>query len=146
MKKTILVIFLVILSLRIFAVPASITDANDVADFFIEINCDSLSVDDVVEFKNDKNTIVAYIANLLPSGFIALSVNTDIQPIIAFSFHSDFDFDTNPNNILYHMLLNDMNERIDLMNSGMLPDVNDNNLLWTHYINQDITYFNQREE
>ncbi|MDP8204245.1 MAG: C10 family peptidase [Candidatus Tenebribacter mawsonii] len=145
MKKTILLIFLVAISLRIFAVPASINDATDVAEFYLEMYHDSLDVDAVVEFKDDKKTTVAYIANLSPLGFIALSVNTDIQPIISYSVQNDFDYDSDPENILYHMLLNDMIERIDAMNNGTLPDVLIKNDLWEYYTTQDTTYFNQRE-
>ena len=145
MKKTILIIFLVSLSLRIFAVSASITDANDVADFFLEINCDSLSVDDVVEFKNDKNTLVAYIANLSPSGFIALSVNTDIQPVIAYSFNNNFSFDNDINNNLFHILQIDMSARLQALNDGALPDILNHNDLWNNYVNENWNYFNQRD-
>jgi len=146
MKKTILIIFLVSLSLRIFAVLSSINDATDVAEFYLELYHDSLSVDTVVEFKDDKNVTVAYIANLSPLGFIALSVNTDIQPIISYSVQNDFDYDSDPENVLYHMLMNDMTERIDAMNSGTLPGVLNKNDLWDYYTTQDTTYFNQREE
>ncbi|MFC1898617.1 C10 family peptidase [Candidatus Cloacimonadota bacterium] len=145
MKKTLILIILMI-TLRLFSSPVSLTDATDVAEFYLELYCDTLDVDNVVEFKNDNKETVAYIANLDPDGFIALSVDTDIQPIISYSFINDLDFDNHSNNILYHMLLKDMNGRIELMNSGVLPYVDDNNLLWTNYINQDTTYFNQRPE
>ncbi len=146
MKKTFLLIFLIIISLRIFAVPVSINEATDVAVFYLEMYYDSFEVDTVVEFKDDMNVTIAYIANLSPLGFIALSINTDIQPIISYSVQNDFAYDSNPNNVLYHMLLNDMTGRIDAMNSGTLPDVLNKNDLWEYYITQDTTYFNQREE
>ncbi len=145
MKKTILIIFLVILSLRIFAVPASVNNATDVADFFLELNCDSLTIDDVVEFKNSKEITIAYIANLSPSGFIALSVDTDIRPIVAYSFYHDFIYDSNQNNLLYHTLTQDMENRIQALLAGELPNIEENNSLWSNYLNQNWGYFNQRD-
>ena len=48
--------------------------------------------------------------------------------------------------ILYHTLLNDMNGRIETLDNGMLPKVSEHNMLWSNYINQNYTFFNQREE
>ncbi len=130
----------------VHAVPVTKSQAENVAEFYLDLYNPTSYVEDVVEFKDENKRTVAYIANLAPVGHIALSVDTDIHPIIAFSFQSDFSFVYNPDNILYNMLLKDMNGRMDLMNSGMLPNINNNNLLWSYYINQDNAYFDQREE
>jgi len=146
MKKTSITLILLVLLGSLFSVQVSPIQAQSVADFFLSLYNSSLTVQNVVEQESIDNMTVAYIANLSPQGFIALSVDTNIQPIIAFSFRSNFIFDNDPDNALYNMLLNDMTGRIDAMNSGTLPNVADHNILWTNYLNQNYTYFNQREE
>jgi len=145
MKKVLLVILLMLLSLPIFAQPVSKSVAEDVADFFLELNSKSSQLKEVINLKNKYNITVAYIANIKPTGFIAISTDTDIQPIIAYSFQSNFIFDDDENNILYHTILNDMSSRLDAVNNGALPDVYSNNTLWSHYLTQNISFFNQRD-
>ncbi|MCF8356725.1 MAG: C10 family peptidase [Melioribacteraceae bacterium] len=144
MKKTFILIFLLV-TLRIFSYPVSLNDATNVADFYLELNCDSLTIDDVVEFKNSKEITIAYIANLSPSGFIAVSTDTDIRPIIAYSFNSNFSFNNDINNNLYHILAIDLSARLQALNDGQLPDILNNNGLWDNYINENWNYFNQRD-
>jgi hypothetical protein len=45
------------------------------------------------EILSDDGTVLAYIAELKPRGFVAISADTDIVPIIAYSFRSLFPAD-----------------------------------------------------
>ncbi len=54
---------------------------------------------------------LAYIINLEPSGFIAVSSDTDFVPVIAYSFKSNFYSDNEPRNILYNMMKKDLESR-----------------------------------
>ena len=60
------------------------------------------------EFRHPaENHIMAYIAHVAPKGFIILSAETDIEPVIAYSFRYNWDPDTGSANILYSMLIAD---------------------------------------
>ncbi|KPA13862.1 hypothetical protein MHK_005931, partial [Candidatus Magnetomorum sp. HK-1] len=48
---------------------------------------------------NNYNQILAYVANISPTGYIVISNNFNINPIIAFSNNCKFDF-TNNNKLL----------------------------------------------
>ncbi len=61
--------------------------------------------------KNNKDTL-AYVYPLIPKGFLIMSPSKGINPIIAFSTESDFDFGPSNDNILLGMLKKDMAHRL----------------------------------
>jgi len=61
--------------------------------------------------RNDEGTVLAYVADLDPCGFVALSADTDIAPIIAYSFNASFPTGDDASNPLYRMLRADMQLR-----------------------------------
>lgn len=58
------------------------------------------------------NDTLAYVFSLQPKGFIIISSNKAISPIIAFSTEANFDFNNHKDNILLHMLKKDLTEQI----------------------------------
>jgi len=60
----------------------------------------------------DTGEVLAYILNLKPKGFIAISTDTDIRPVVAYSYHSNFSLKDIKGNILLHMLKQDMRNRV----------------------------------
>lgn len=63
------------------------------------------------EVRDDDGTVVAYVADLEPRGFIALSADTDITPVIAYSFRASFPAVHDTANPLYRLLRADMKLR-----------------------------------
>lgn len=66
------------------------------------------------EMRNDRGVVLAHIAELKPRGFVVTSADTDIAPIMAYSFHHSFpnDEDANP---LCQMLKQDMQARMQAL-------------------------------
>lgn len=64
------------------------------------------------EIRGDDGTVLAYVTDLTGGGFVAMSPDTDIAPVIAYSFGSPFPDDQDPRNPLYRMLREDMRLRI----------------------------------
>lgn len=60
-----------------------------------------------------KGELLSYIHDLSPSGFIAISPDTDIEPMIAYSFKGHFSMEKDPSNVLLVLLASDMNERLE---------------------------------
>ena len=72
----------------------------------------SLMTTDIISLKEPTSSnTVAYVTNLSPKGFVILSSNQSIEPVIAYSFNSNFSMDTTQQNILYHMVIKDMTLR-----------------------------------
>ena len=98
----------------------------------------------VGEIKSDgKRDILAYVFSLEPKGFVVVSPDTDITPIIAYSFEGNFDWENSPNNILLDMLKQDMQNRLGAL-SAVSQDLKDKNYeLWENYFSEDSGLLNQ---
>jgi predicted outer membrane repeat protein len=60
----------------------------------------------------DDGTVLAYVMDLEPSGFVALAADTDVAPVIAYSFRSPFPADGDKANPLYRMVREDLRLRV----------------------------------
>lgn len=81
---------------------------------------------------------LAYVSHLSPKGFIITSADTDIEPVIAYSYHSVFDPRPSAGNALLDLLHLDMGARLKA-----LPDLPEgvrsaHRSAWAAYLNGDI--------
>jgi len=81
--------------------------------------------------------VLAYILDLKPKGFVAISTDTDIKPVIAYSYHSSFSMEDVRANVLLHMLKQDMKNRLEviLLTSERLKSTN--RQLWERYLSEE---------
>lgn len=63
------------------------------------------------EIRGDDGTILVYVADLEPRGFLALSANSDVAPVVAYSFQSSFPSGDDKKNPLYRLVREDMRLR-----------------------------------
>ncbi|MCP4610996.1 MAG: choice-of-anchor D domain-containing protein [Planctomycetes bacterium] len=89
------------------------------------------------EIHGDDGTVLAYIAALEPRGFIATSADTNIAPIIAYSFRSSFPADEDKKNPLYRLLKEDMKLRAKALAEYDQFKTTENNNLWNLYADED---------
>ena len=89
------------------------------------------------EIRDDDGTVLAYITELEPRGFIATSTDTDITPIIAYSFKNSFPTDEDRKNPLYRLLKEDMKLRKKALAEYDQFKTTENNNLWNLYADED---------
>ncbi len=89
----------------------------------------------IIEDENNQ-TKLCFIADLQPKGFIALSSDTDITPIIAYSFRNNLIRDEE--NLLYYMIKKDMEFRLEAKPQFTSEKIDTNNMLWNNYISENI--------
>jgi parallel beta-helix repeat protein len=87
------------------------------------------------EICDDDGKALAYISELEPHGFIAISADTDITPIIAYSSKSSFPSDDDITNPLYRMLKEDMKLRLKALDKYKESNGIKNKDLWNLYSN-----------
>jgi len=92
------------------------------------------------EIRGDDGAVLAYIVELKPRGFVAASTDTDITPIIAYSFSTYFPADNDKNNPLYRMLKGDMKLRLKALAEYEQFKTMENNNLWNFYAGEDTRY------
>ena len=135
------------ISISIFASPVELSQAEQVADFHVknspvfyyEIsnspNIDEFSIKEIISLVDRENSqVLAYIATLAPRGYVVVSSNTDIHPVIAYSGKDNFSFSRDPQNKLLSILEFDMAMRIEALQITDSKVILENNLLWERYL------------
>lgn len=92
------------------------------------------SISEVRLLKDSEERILAYILDLSPEGYIAVSPDTDIRPVIAYSFKGGFSLEEAPDNVLLHLLTWDMENRIEALTLTSEEIKEENNILWDKYL------------
>lgn len=101
----------------------------------------TLSVDTLHTLRSETDTL-AYVLELSPKGYIVLSADTRIRPIIAYSFESDFPFEADDNPLL-DMVVWDMENRFAAIPVSPGAMTIENEVLWDIYIESDISLATQ---
>ncbi|MBL7104149.1 MAG: C10 family peptidase [Bacteroidales bacterium] len=104
-----------------------------------------LSKAGILSIKNDKNIYynkegkaLFYIFELNPSGYIVVTGDTDLPPVIAYSFENDYQLTGSQENILIKLLISDI--KLRLKNIDNLPDkiIQQRNNDWQGLLNEEI--------
>jgi hypothetical protein len=130
MKKKVSISFLILLlfltfSNKLIAAPVSENTALHVAENFLtshQLKPDvpklkgTASIADFSVNKTDvitqDNTLLAYVLHLAPEGYIVVSPDTDIHPIIAYSYEGNFQMTESSENVIQNLVKWDMTSRI----------------------------------
>ncbi|MCK5145501.1 C10 family peptidase [bacterium] len=152
MRKTILyiltAIYLILLQNILLAEDVNIQEAKKVANNFIAkkrikstvlFKYNKHEVKNVQEFKDLRSgKKIGYIVNIEPKGFLVLSNNTAITPIISYSFHNNWSADTSSTNILHHMIIKDLQLRNESAHLISWELIKKNEQKWQEYLNFSI--------
>ena len=122
-KSTILTAILVLLQLcsSLWAIPTTAHEAEMVVAGWLQADPQPLDtalgrqVIGVETFTDDLGEAIYYIVNLEPSGFVIVSADDSIEPIIGFA--DDGTYDPSPENPLGALVTNDLNGRIAAVRS-----------------------------
>lgn len=85
----------------------------------------------------DTGETLAYILDLEPEGFVAISSDTDIRPVIAYSYYSNFSMEYPEHNVLLYMLKKDMRNRLNAISLIDQTMKRINNQLWEEYLSEE---------
>ena len=149
LKRIIFVWFSVFLSFTIIAKEVKIKEAKTTAQSFIDSRFMGHSIDSITTLKKSDDQVIGYVVILKPSGFIILSNNTDIYPIISYSEKGGFNCKESENNILLHLVKWDLENRTNTLqsNSTVLSKiVTENNFVWNKYLAGKISNLKATQE
>ena len=152
---------LFIFSSAAFAEPVSLQMAENVARTHLRANNErerltslttrkvfekrSISKPDIIELQDDQTgETLAYVLGLSPKGFVVVSPDTDITPVIAYSFEGNFPLEEFQDNVLLHMVTWDMENRLKAI--PIVPDAfkEKNNDLWERYLSAEDSFLETR--
>jgi len=138
MRNKLILLFVIFTSILLFAIPSIAKQINNneavlvaknklnklkKAEYFIVSNC--------IEIKNG-NIIIAFEIDLVPKGYIIVSANTDLPPIVAYSFESNFG-ELNNRNPLYSIIKSDLLKRNIFVSNNIK-----NNNYWEELLNENL--------
>jgi hypothetical protein len=112
MKKLAVILSLAFVFILSGGFSKSITskDAKNVAAKFVtQFQKNGYDIQDFFELKNE-TSVLAFVFNLIPHGYVVVSASTDLSPIPAYSFESNFGV-ISSENTLYRMLKTDLTEQ-----------------------------------
>ncbi|MDP8210300.1 MAG: C10 family peptidase [Candidatus Stygibacter australis] len=139
MKKHLIIgIFLIIFTSALLASPVTIDEATLVAQGKLTLSENSCQIDSVNPITNEDNQNIAWAFDLSPVGFIIVNCDTDIVPIYAYSFRNSFSLEEVQQNTALMMLKEDIKLRKSAIDVTDPAIIQDNNLTWQAYLNNDL--------
>jgi len=119
-----------------------IESAFSVADAkLLELNkLDYFSIGDSNEkYKNDDGNMLFYIFNLQPQGYIVVTADYNLPPVVAYSFTSGCQSDSVEDNMLIELLKTDIELRFNNIENIPESILEERNLLWDGLLNDKNT-------
>jgi len=126
---------LIILNNNFYCKQVDKTKVENMAQIFINSQFLGFSIDSIKELESSSYQKIGYVIQMKPEGYIVMSNDTDIYPIIVYSKRGQFDFRNTANNILLHLVQWDLEARkksIELKYAS-LQGISTNNLCWQYY-------------
>lgn len=146
MKKLLIAFLFIFLALNAFTVEVSYEEASKTSAMKLQVSDQKdHSIVDVHEMIGEDGKILAYIFDLSPIGFIATSTDTDITPIIAYSFRNDFSMEKSNFNHGYIFIEEGMRLRHEALEFTSSEIKNENNEMWNKYLSGNENYFLVRD-
>jgi len=97
-------------------------------------------------YKDDEGKeILAYIAELEPSGYVVVSPDTNIYPVIAYSYSGKFPFDPAKDNPMLDLVRWDMSNRLKAIPSLPAEKLSENENSWTNMVQNPPAKMSQRD-
>lgn len=109
--KNIFLIVILLMSVILIAVPQSIENARLVADTFLMQRGKNVLMEDAYSI-SERGENVYFVFNLEPDGFVTISADDQLEPIIAYSFRQRLENEFLAENYLHQMLKTDLNMRL----------------------------------
>ena len=147
MKKiSIIVILLLLLSISLFAKPVNkeLSDKVVQAKLIVD-NQTNYSINNYTKIFSKDGKLSAHLYSLNPQGFILVSIDTDLKPIVGYSYRNNFSTKDDPNNISYQWIRSEMQLHKKAISNMEENFKQKNNLTWQKYETADYSYFETKD-
>ncbi|MBD3284998.1 T9SS type A sorting domain-containing protein [candidate division WOR-3 bacterium] len=85
-------------------------------------------------------TLLAYVFSLEPEGFVIVTADDDLTPVIAYAEHGTFPWEEHPENVLLNMLRKDLSLRLEALPLTNEEVIERNNRQWEGMISGEPAY------
>jgi hypothetical protein len=98
------------------------------------------------EIRGNNGELLAYVTELQPEGFIITSADSNIAPVLGYSFKGKFPFEESKENVLLHLIQWDVRGRLETLKHTKKSLTNTiaqlNNEAWNKYASADVSLLN----
>ncbi|MFP4497437.1 MAG: C10 family peptidase [Vulcanimicrobiota bacterium] len=114
-------------------------------EFLTELKSNPIRFQKPLTDRNGKT--LAHVFELHPAGYVVVSANTALTPIIAYSFTSRFNWENTPQNVLLSILALDMKNRYEVLEKGLFDrkKIARNEELWQNYMSNRLKVENNEK-
>ncbi len=105
-------------------------------------NASNNVISQVKAITSPEDTPLAWVAELESGGFVILSGDTDVEPVLGYSPSGRFSFEDTPGNILLSLVKSDMQARLaslPVIAQKSPAHAQSNNAAWERFLSGDIT-------
>jgi Peptidase C10 family/FlgD Ig-like domain/Spi protease inhibitor len=146
MKKFMILLVLSLLLTSLFAARINENTALNIAETHLRaLGQLDFSIDGTYQVMSDNEAVVAYVHHLSPQGFIIISTDTDVAPVVGYSFRNEFDITDTEKNIGFLWVKQDMTSRLEAIPFTSNEVISQNNNLWNSYLAGSIDLTSSRD-
>jgi hypothetical protein len=147
MKRIFAFVVFIIIIVSLFADTINYKQALQVTNLEIQIQeKENYYITNVFEMRDNNGTILAYVFHLNPKGFIAISTDRDISPVIGYSFRNNFITEDIWQNTGYQYVKKDMQLRLKAIPLTSEEVKSTNRTLWRNYLEGNIESPQSRDD
>ena len=139
MKKIVIFTLLFAMAAMLSAAGVTMNEAQQVAQLKLQIaarNGHQIVESQVIS--NEAGLEIAYLFTLSPEGFILVSTDSDINPMIGYSFENEFITTVSDRNVALHMISHDQTNRHEVLDQISNEMRSNNNNIWNAYLTNNL--------
>ncbi|RLC53390.1 MAG: hypothetical protein DRI23_00385 [Candidatus Cloacimonadota bacterium] len=143
MKRIVILMILCIFTLSVFAERITQKTAHNLAEMHLRAHGKTnFTIESTYKMEGENNDVVAHVFMLSPIGFVIISADTDIVPVVGYSFRTEFDTSEPERNIGYLFVQADMQSRLEAIPFTDSDVISSNNELWNSYLAGNVDFTN----
>lgn len=143
MKKIVCLAMLVLMMAIVTAEPVNDQTAQTLATMHLRAHGKTeMIITDTYPIPGVNNAVVAYVFMLSPSGYVIVSADTDVIPVVGYSFQNSFDAENTQMNPGFLYVQGDMQSRLDAIPYTDTALLESNNGAWNRYLSGSVDYTN----
>jgi Peptidase C10 family/Spi protease inhibitor/FlgD Ig-like domain len=132
MNRFLLLVLMIVIALPVFANPQSLETARSAAENFVNILDDEFQLN--ASYSVQQRGVNEYfVFNLSPVGFVVVSADNDVTPVIAYSFKQSLENEFLEENMLHQMLSTDLEMRRNYYSENPVA-ASENHQMWQNLL------------
>ena len=143
MKRIVILLILGLFTLTVFAERITQETAHNLAEMHLRAHGKTgFTIESIYRMEGENADVVAHVFMLSPNGFVIISTDTDIVPVVGYSFLNEFDTSDPEKNVGYLFVQADMQSRLEAIPFTDSDVITNNNNLWHNYLTGSVNFTN----